>query len=78
MRATIMADAAGPLTVDPSHIFHVDLVSLDPNVTFTSDGGRSVSAVPEPGTFAFGMLLVGIVLLGRSPRRGERRVAAAA
>jgi hypothetical protein len=67
MELLVRSDAGGPLTVDTFHTFQVSLTSLDPGSTFTGEGGRTVSSVPEPGTIV--LVLGGLGLLAGRRRR---------
>lgn len=67
MEVEVRADAGGPLTLDAFHTFQVVLTSLDPSVTFTGEGGRTIASVPEPGTFA--LVIGGLGLLAGRRRR---------
>jgi hypothetical protein len=79
MTLEVRADAEGPLMLDMFHTVSVQLTSLDPGVTFTGEGGRTIASVPEPGTLA--LLAAGLggvawhrrrddpgLAVGRSPR----------
>jgi hypothetical protein len=68
MTLEVRADAAGPLTLDLFHTVSVQLTSLDPSVTFTGEGGRTIASVPEPGTLA--LLAAGLGGLASRRRRG--------
>jgi hypothetical protein len=75
-------DAEGdPLDViDAEDPFTINIVSLDPNFEFSSDGGRTIldslsNSVPEPATWA--MFLVGFGGIGFMLRRSRRKGAVA-
>lgn len=69
MEGLARVNGIGPLTLDAFNTFQVDLTSLDPSVTFSGEGGRTMPSVPEPGTSA--LLLAGLGLLGYASRRSE-------
>lgn len=70
MAFNIRVNGPGPMTIDSFNTARVELTSLDPGVTFTSESGRTIATVPEPATFA--MLLSGLALLGCTGRRREQ------
>lgn len=69
-----------PEHLDAFHTFSVDLVSLDPNVQFVSDSGRTTSvqstAAPEPETLS--LLGLGLLALTFGGSSFGRRAAGAA
>lgn len=69
MEASARVDGLEPFTLDAFNTFQVDLTSLDPSVTFSGEGGRTMPSVPEPGTSA--LLIAGLGLLGYASRRSE-------
>lgn len=69
MEVSVRATAGGPFTLDAFNTFEVALTSLDPRVTFTGEGGRTIASVPEPATLA--LMLGGLGLLAGRRRRAS-------